>query len=230
MAPAPRLVPLAPPAGLATFGRLRAMLSASGVAAGLFCVAFAMGFYNEVNLKGIDGASGALLLAFGALTMLMLAKAACEIGAVMRLRGVPNVPLSALPGLDALAKVARVWLVGFWALFIGAAAHLVYVVLEMLVFLLGLVVALIVTIGTVGGSARSAFSTWWDVVVAMARVWDYEAKLWSAVFSTEASVVVAWIAVALLFGGPTLIALWIHARRALFAPAAQPPMQAPMAR
>jgi hypothetical protein len=230
-APPPAPPPVPATRALATFGRLRAMLAASAAAAGVIGLLFATAMYGVVKDKGLDKAGGGLAITLGVLSLAMFVKTFVEVSAVMRLRGVPNVPIAAMPGFEALAKIARVWLAVFWVLFAVAAVHLVYVVAEIVVVILGFVAALIVTLVTLFTGAKAAFSLWWDVVVGMAKPWDWEAWALAELSKNPAIVVAFWIVLGLVFAGPTLIAGWIHARRALFAAAAQPsapPYGAPM--
>lgn len=204
---------------LATFGRLRAMLAASSVATGLFAVACGLALYNvikEARNPAVDGPLQAALAVVGGLTLL---KAAIELSALMRLRGVPNVPMSAVPGLERFAQIAKIWLVAFWVGFGVLAVHVVYGVAMLVEFVVGFVFALLATIVTLGMYAKRAFSLWWDAFLAMQEPPRWEAKLLDSIFAHREASIVFWASIALLFLGPTICAVYVHAKRAAFRPA-----------
>jgi hypothetical protein len=208
----------APRATLATFGRLRAMLAASTVATGLFSFACWLALYNvikEARNPAVDGTLEVMLAVVGGLTAV---KTAIELSALMRLRGVPNVPLSAMPGLEPFARIAKVWLTAFWIAFVVLALHVVYGVAMLVEFVVGFVFALIATIVTLGTSAKRAFSLWWDAFLAMEEPPRWEGRVLDAIFAHREAKIVFWAVMALLFVGPTICAVYVHAKRAAFRP------------
>ncbi len=209
----------APRATLATFGRLRAMLSASCAVTALFSTTCWVGFANVIKEGANLPASPGLSTKLAVLGGVTLVKAGLEFGALMRLRGVPNVPLSALPGLERLAQLARVWGVAFGLAFGVLAAHLVYAAAMVVEFVVGFVFALIVTVVTVGSATSKAFSMWWSAFEAMQQPPRWEAQLLDAVFAQPVAGLALSLALTLLFLGPTLCAIYVHARRAAFRPA-----------
>jgi hypothetical protein len=220
MAPAPTAAPLGstPRTTLATFGRLRAMLAASTVATALFSAACGAALWNVVKEGRNTVVDGPLQVALAVVGGLTLVKTAIEFSALMRLRGVPNVPLSAMPGLERFAQIAKIWLGAFWVGFMLLAVHVVYGVAMAVEFVVGFVFALVATIVTLGTAAKKAFSMWWDAFLAMEEPPRWEGKLLDSVFAHREAKIAFWGVMALLFVGPTICALYVHAKRAAFRP------------
>jgi hypothetical protein len=201
---------LAPRRSLSLDG-LRAMTAVSGIVCllgGVLTLVLAVALLRD---PAVGRARSGLVWA-AIVGGVLFTKALVELSAAIRLRGVENAPLSALPLGAGFQRVATAWLMAFWVLFVVLVLHVVLGVVWVVVAVGGLALAVVVTVATFGIHAKDAFSTWRSAVdiVSQPFRWLGDGLVWLVHDQTTAMLTLAVIG--LLLVGPLACAAVLHAR------------------
>ncbi len=197
------------PSAMLGLGGLRAMVIVSGVLALLFGFLLVGIGFTARHDKAIHSAGATFAIVLGALC---LAKATLELSAAVRLGPMERAPLAQLPFGTAFVKIATAWLMVCWALLVLGALHAVLAAVLLVVFVIGLFVALFASIVTLGLGAKEAFARWWSVVEAVATPFSLEGRLFAFLGNDPIGSTVLAVVGVILFLGPSLCAAYLHTR------------------
>jgi hypothetical protein len=151
--------------------------------------------------------------------LLGLLKGGVELKAAWRVRlerkQAPG-PLHLPPWVRSLALA---WLILFWLGLLLLTLNLIYLVVLLMVALIGLMLALVITVATLGFAAKEAFGRYVDALSTVSYPYEVEETIWTTAWDSPAMSVILGIVMVAMLLGPTAYAVYVLVSR----PVAEPP-------
>ncbi|MDY0061592.1 MAG: hypothetical protein RBU45_17405 [Myxococcota bacterium] len=215
------------PATLISRGGLLLMLVTSGIASGAVGV-LGLGALVTGLLDGeLVGQPVDYLILQGIFGLACLLKAGVELAGALRVRLTEEGTATRLP--TGIRWLAFAWLLLFWLILLLVVLNLAYLFVLIVVAVFGLVLALLITLSTLGFGAKDAFSRYTETLASVSAPFEVEGRIWQGLWESGIGATFALLLLAAMSVGPTAYAghlLW-RTRAARRRSAAESPPAAP---